>query len=184
MPITLAISRLVLQIPSSLLAHRLAASVFSSPRAFPSLERTPSYLVAVISLAALSLLSSEARMQPSLNATAVPRISRKLYVFVFLPRQSCHLTAVEVKTADILVAAIGKAEFVKGSWIKPGAVVIDVGINYIPGMLLQTTFLRGSDGSCQMTPRSLVNGWLEMSSMNLPLLSLPTSPRFLEESVP
>ncbi|KIY70931.1 C-1-tetrahydrofolate synthase [Cylindrobasidium torrendii FP15055 ss-10] len=37
-----------------------------------------------------------------------------------------------VKGADVLVAAIGKAEFVKGSWIKPGAVVIDVGINYVP----------------------------------------------------
>ncbi|KAI0320100.1 FTHFS-domain-containing protein [Amylostereum chailletii] len=37
-----------------------------------------------------------------------------------------------VKTADILVSAIGKAEFVKGDWIKPGAVVIDVGTNYIP----------------------------------------------------
>lgn len=37
-----------------------------------------------------------------------------------------------VKTADILVSAIGKAEFVKGSWLKPGAVVIDVGTNYIP----------------------------------------------------
>jgi 5,10-methylene-tetrahydrofolate dehydrogenase/methenyl tetrahydrofolate cyclohydrolase len=38
-----------------------------------------------------------------------------------------------VKTADIVVAAIGKAEFVKGEWLKPGAVVIDVGINYVPG---------------------------------------------------
>ncbi|KAH8117600.1 FTHFS-domain-containing protein [Phellopilus nigrolimitatus] len=37
-----------------------------------------------------------------------------------------------VKTADIVVAAIGKAEFVKGEWLKPGAVVIDVGINYVP----------------------------------------------------
>mmetsp|Transcript_19565 Transcript_19565/g.27305 ORF Transcript_19565/g.27305 Transcript_19565/m.27305 type:complete len:318 (-) Transcript_19565:215-1168(-) len=34
-----------------------------------------------------------------------------------------------VKRADIVVAAIGKPEFVKGDWIKPGAVVIDVGIN-------------------------------------------------------
>lgn len=31
--------------------------------------------------------------------------------------------------ADILVAAIGKAEFIKGEWLKPGCVVIDVGIN-------------------------------------------------------
>ncbi|KAF8964689.1 FTHFS-domain-containing protein [Flammula alnicola] len=37
-----------------------------------------------------------------------------------------------VKNSDIVVAAIGKPEFIKGSWIKPGAVVIDVGINYIP----------------------------------------------------
>jgi methylenetetrahydrofolate dehydrogenase (NADP+)/methenyltetrahydrofolate cyclohydrolase len=34
-----------------------------------------------------------------------------------------------VKGADVVVAAIGKANFVKGDWIKPGAVVIDVGIN-------------------------------------------------------
>ena len=33
------------------------------------------------------------------------------------------------KSADILVAAVGRAEMVKGDWIKPGATVIDVGIN-------------------------------------------------------
>jgi methylenetetrahydrofolate dehydrogenase (NADP+)/methenyltetrahydrofolate cyclohydrolase len=37
--------------------------------------------------------------------------------------------AAEVARADILVAAIGKAEIVKGEWVKPGAVVIDVGMN-------------------------------------------------------
>lgn len=37
-----------------------------------------------------------------------------------------------VKQADIVVAAIGKAQFVRGDWLKPGAVVIDVGTNYIP----------------------------------------------------
>lgn len=36
-----------------------------------------------------------------------------------------------VREADIVVAAIGKAEFVKGSWLKPGAVVVDVGINRV-----------------------------------------------------
>jgi 5,10-methylene-tetrahydrofolate dehydrogenase/methenyl tetrahydrofolate cyclohydrolase len=36
-----------------------------------------------------------------------------------------------VRSADILVAAIGKPEMVRGSWIKPGAVVIDVGINRV-----------------------------------------------------
>lgn len=37
-----------------------------------------------------------------------------------------------VKNADIVVAATGKAEFVKGDWLKPGAVVVDVGINFKP----------------------------------------------------
>lgn len=36
-----------------------------------------------------------------------------------------------VKRADILVAAIGQPHFVKGEWLKPGVVVIDVGTNYI-----------------------------------------------------
>jgi methylenetetrahydrofolate dehydrogenase (NADP+)/methenyltetrahydrofolate cyclohydrolase len=37
-----------------------------------------------------------------------------------------------VRRADIVVAAVGRAEMVLGDWIKPGAVVIDVGINRIP----------------------------------------------------
>jgi 5,10-methylene-tetrahydrofolate dehydrogenase/methenyl tetrahydrofolate cyclohydrolase len=36
-----------------------------------------------------------------------------------------------VSRADIVVAAVGRAEFVKASWLKPGAVVIDVGINSV-----------------------------------------------------
>lgn len=36
-----------------------------------------------------------------------------------------------VRSADILIAAVGRAEMVKGSWIKPGAAVIDVGTNAV-----------------------------------------------------
>jgi 5,10-methylene-tetrahydrofolate dehydrogenase/methenyl tetrahydrofolate cyclohydrolase len=36
-----------------------------------------------------------------------------------------------VKRADVLVAAVGRAEMVRGDWVKPGAVVIDVGINHV-----------------------------------------------------
>jgi len=38
-----------------------------------------------------------------------------------------------VRRADIVVAAVGRPEMVKGGWIKPGAVVIDVGINRVAG---------------------------------------------------
>ncbi len=37
------------------------------------------------------------------------------------------------RSADILIAAVGKPEMIRGDWVKPGAVVIDVGINRIPG---------------------------------------------------
>jgi methylenetetrahydrofolate dehydrogenase (NADP+)/methenyltetrahydrofolate cyclohydrolase len=37
-----------------------------------------------------------------------------------------------VRRADIIVAAVGRPEMVRGDWIKPGATVIDVGINRVP----------------------------------------------------
>lgn len=37
-----------------------------------------------------------------------------------------------VRRADIVVAAVGRAEMVKGGWLKPGATVVDVGINRLP----------------------------------------------------
>ncbi|WP_025031780.1 bifunctional methylenetetrahydrofolate dehydrogenase/methenyltetrahydrofolate cyclohydrolase FolD [Nitratireductor aquibiodomus] len=36
------------------------------------------------------------------------------------------------RTADVLVAAVGRPEMIRGDWVKPGATVIDVGINRIP----------------------------------------------------
>ena len=38
-----------------------------------------------------------------------------------------------VRRADLVIAAVGKAEMVRGDWIKPGAIVIDVGINRVRG---------------------------------------------------
>jgi len=39
----------------------------------------------------------------------------------------------EVRRADLLVVAVGKPEFIPGDWIKPGAIVLDVGINRLEG---------------------------------------------------
>ena len=58
-----------------------------------------------------------------------------------LIRESCTVTVAHSKTrdlpavvrqAEIVVAAVGRAGMVKGDWIKPGATVIDVGINRLP----------------------------------------------------
>ena len=37
------------------------------------------------------------------------------------------------RRADVLVAAVGRPEMVRGDWLKPGAIVIDVGVNRVPG---------------------------------------------------
>lgn len=48
----------------------------------------------------------------------------------------CHSRSKDLpaicRQADVLVAAVGKAQMVRGDWVKPGAVVIDVGTNRIP----------------------------------------------------
>ncbi|MGI9492730.1 MAG: bifunctional 5,10-methylenetetrahydrofolate dehydrogenase/5,10-methenyltetrahydrofolate cyclohydrolase [Geminicoccaceae bacterium] len=63
-------------------------------------------------------------------------------VGALLLAKDCTVTVAHSKTrdlpqlcrsADILVAAVGRAEMIRGDWIKPGATVIDVGINRIEG---------------------------------------------------
>jgi methylenetetrahydrofolate dehydrogenase (NADP+)/methenyltetrahydrofolate cyclohydrolase len=76
------------------------------------------------------------------NATVVGRsnIVGKPVALMLLSRHAtvtvCHSRTAhlkeEVGRADILVVAIGKAGLVRGEWIKPGAVVIDVGVNRLP----------------------------------------------------
>lgn len=66
-------------------------------------------------------------------------------VALMLLKEDCTVTVCHSKTrdlqahlgrADIVIAAIGKPLFVKGEWIKPGAVVIDVGINAQDGKIV------------------------------------------------
>ncbi len=57
------------------------------------------------------------------------------------------------RSADILVAAIGQSEFVQGSWIKPGAVVVDVGISRTPtGLKGDVEFVSASQAASWITP--------------------------------
>ncbi len=70
----------------------------------------------------------------------------------------CHSRTVdlpgEVSQADIVVAAIGKANMIRGEWIKPGAVVIDVGINRLPNGKLagDVEFEAAKERACWITP--------------------------------
>ena len=63
-----------------------------------------------------------------------------------------------VRRADILVAAVGRPEMVRGDWIKPGAVVIDVGINRVPAeegktrLVGDVEFTQANERAAAITP--------------------------------
>ena len=85
--------------------------------------------------------------RPDLTGANVVVIGRSILVgkpsaLLFL-EQNCTVTLAHSKSrdlrmicrgADILVAAVGRPEMVKGDWIRPGAIVIDVGTNKIPAL--------------------------------------------------
>ncbi|WP_109080671.1 bifunctional methylenetetrahydrofolate dehydrogenase/methenyltetrahydrofolate cyclohydrolase FolD [Aggregatibacter aphrophilus] len=61
--------------------------------------------------------------------------------------------ASHIRQADILVVAVGKPKFIKGEWIKEGAVVVDVGINRIEGKLVgDVEFEIASERAAYITP--------------------------------
>jgi len=59
-----------------------------------------------------------------------------------------------VRRADIVVAAVGRPEMIRGDWIKPGATVIDVGINRVPGEEAGKTRLVGDVAFAEAAERA------------------------------
>ncbi len=99
-------------------------------------------LVSCTPLGCLLLAQSVRRDLAGLNAVVVGRsnIVGKPMAQLLIG-QSCTVTVAHSRTrdlpevcrsADLLVAAVGRPEMVRGDWIKPGAIVIDVGINRVP----------------------------------------------------
>ena len=83
-------------------------------------------------------------VQPDLSGLHAVIVGRSNIVgkpmSALLLKENCTVTivhsrtvdlAAECRRADILVAAVGRPEMIRGDWIKPGATVIDVGINRI-----------------------------------------------------
>lgn len=99
-------------------------------------------LVPCTPLGCLHLLRSELGSLAGLEAVVIGRsnIVGKPMAALLLGENAtvtiCHSRTRDlanvVRRADIVVAAIGRAEMVRGDWIKPGATVIDVGINRLP----------------------------------------------------
>ncbi len=100
-------------------------------------------LVPCTPLGCLMLLKDRLGNLEGLNAIIVGRsnIVGKPLAQLLL-RENCTVTVAHSRTremqdlcrnADILVAAVGQPEMIRGDWIKPGATVLDVGINRVPG---------------------------------------------------
>jgi len=99
--------------PGLVRAHRSAACASSRAPESPSPEPTPSSSAAATSSENPSPSSSSPRRHRHHRPLEDPR-----------PPAVC-------RSADVLVAAVGRPEMVRGDWIKEGAVVIDVGINRV-----------------------------------------------------
>lgn len=86
----------------------------------------------------------------------------------------------QVAHADILVVAVGKPGFLKGSWIKPGAVVIDIGINRLPNGQLtgDVEFTAAAARASWITP--VPGGVGPMTVATLLLNTLDASDRHLQ----
>ena len=121
---------------------------------------------------------------------------------LLLQREDATVTVVHSRTpdaesicadADIIIAACGRAEMVKGDWIKPGAVVIDVGINAVdvsrgassgqvfpPSKDIAVTTRRclaRATMPCRTLPQSVVTAWWATSRLMRPASAPPSSPQ-------
>ncbi|GJJ12406.1 hypothetical protein Clacol_006648 [Clathrus columnatus] len=135
------------------------ASKASSPLFAPC---TPAGVIKLIETTGVSMSGAHAVVlgRSDIVGTPVAAMLRKRDATV----TQCHSRTKNlleiIKSADILVCAMGKPEFVQGSWIKDGAVVIDVGTTYIPDsskksgqrLVGDVEFQSASKVSCHITP--------------------------------
>lgn len=129
----------------------------------------PAALVPCTPLGCLHLLKAELGDLSGKHAVVIGRsnIVGKPMAMLLLG-ESCTVTIAHSRTrdlpaiarqADILVAAVGRPEMVRGDWVKPGATVIDVGINRVPGaesgktrLVGDVAFAEASEAAGAITP--------------------------------
>lgn len=95
---------------------------------------TPSGVIELLKLSGIELAGKDAVVVGRSNIVGKPVALMLLEANATVT--VCHSKtknlAEKIKAADVVVAALGLPHFLRGEWIKPGAVVIDVGINRLP----------------------------------------------------
>ncbi|MBL8609718.1 MAG: bifunctional methylenetetrahydrofolate dehydrogenase/methenyltetrahydrofolate cyclohydrolase FolD [Myxococcales bacterium] len=114
--------------------HPVNAGLLASGRDRALVPCTPRGCMKLLELAEIPLAGARAVVVGRSNIVGKP-------VAQLLLREHATVTVAHSRTkdlpavcreADVLVAAVGRPEMIRGDWIKPGAVVIDVGINRVP----------------------------------------------------
>jgi len=114
--------------------HPINAGLLALGRHGALVACTPSGCMRLLALAEANLDGAEAVVVGRSNIVGRPMaqlLLRANATVTMAHSRTRDLPAV-CRRADVLVAAVGKAEMIRGDWIKPGAVVIDVGMNRIP----------------------------------------------------
>lgn len=95
---------------------------------------TPKGVITLLEQIKIDLIGKEAVVIGSSNIVGRPMVLELLNkrATVTVCHSKTKNLAAHVKRAEVLVVAVGIPDFIPGKWIKPGAVVIDVGINRLP----------------------------------------------------
>lgn len=103
---------------------------------------TPAGIMRMLAGTGVDLVGAQAVVLGRSNIVGMPTallLVRENATVTICHSRTRDLPAV-IRQADVLVAAIGRANFVRGEWIKPGAVVIDVGINRVEDSATKTGY--------------------------------------------
>jgi len=94
---------------------------------------TPAGVIELLKSSDISLVGKHAVVLGRSNIVGMPvsLLLLKENATVTICHSYSHNLPEITRQADILIACVGKAEMVRGDWVKPGAVVIDVGINHV-----------------------------------------------------
>ncbi|MGL5948407.1 MAG: bifunctional methylenetetrahydrofolate dehydrogenase/methenyltetrahydrofolate cyclohydrolase FolD [Aeromonas sp.] len=106
----------------------LGALLSRAPRVHPC---TPKGVMALLASTSVDLVGLKAVIVGASTIVGRPLLFELTHAgcTVTLCHSRTRDVAAEIAQADIVVAALGQAEFVQGAWLKSGAIVIDVGIN-------------------------------------------------------
>jgi methylenetetrahydrofolate dehydrogenase (NADP+)/methenyltetrahydrofolate cyclohydrolase len=119
---------------------------YGKPRLTPC---TAAAVMELIETAGVDLYGKEAVMVGHSDIVGKP--VALLLLNKFVTTSVCHIATGErgnlaeyVRKAELLIVAVGKANLVKGEWIREGAIVIDVGINRVEGKILGDVEFEGA----------------------------------------